>query len=100
VSPPAKPGVYFQLISDNQAPYCLHGLNAIYLDSYGWYRVDPRGNKPGVHAQFTPPIEQLAYSTVVEGEKDLPEIWAEPLSIIVQALENGKRLSNNFEKPS
>ena len=37
--------------------YCLHGLNSIYLKEYGWYRVDARGNKEGVNAQFTPPHE-------------------------------------------
>jgi len=29
------------------APYCLHGLNAVYLQSYGWYRIDARDNKSG-----------------------------------------------------
>jgi len=33
--------------------YCLHGLNAVYLKRYGWYRMDARGNKPGVAAEFS-----------------------------------------------
>ena len=41
--------------------YCLHGLNAIYLKEHGWYKVDARGNKEGVDAQFNPPHEQLAF---------------------------------------
>ena len=41
--------------------YCLHGLNWIYLKSYGWYRVDARGNKEGVDAQFVAPMEKLAF---------------------------------------
>src|SRR5690349_18251520 len=28
--------------------FFLHGLVAIHLKRHGWYRVDPRGNKPGV----------------------------------------------------
>ncbi|WP_197471779.1 transglutaminase-like domain-containing protein, partial [Methylomonas koyamae] len=24
-------------------PYCLHGLNAVYLTDHGWYRLDARG---------------------------------------------------------
>ncbi|OGT42131.1 MAG: Cro/Cl family transcriptional regulator, partial [Gallionellales bacterium RIFOXYD2_FULL_52_7] len=28
-------------------PFCLHGLNAVYLEQHGWYRIDARGNKPG-----------------------------------------------------
>ena len=73
-------------ISDDQPPYCLHGLNAVYLKEYGWYRVDARGNKEGVNANFTPPQEQLAFPIISEGEADLPEIWTEPLPVVVQAL--------------
>ena len=77
-------------ISNDKPPFCLHGLNVIYLEQYGWYRVDARGNKVGVKAEFIPPVEQLAYPIVIEGEIDLPEIWAEPLPVVVQALENGR----------
>jgi len=65
--------------------YCLHGLNNIYLKEYGWYRVDARGNKKGVNAQFTPPYEQLAFE-LGENEFDLPEILAEPLDEVITAL--------------
>jgi transglutaminase-like putative cysteine protease len=37
-------------INDDGAPYCLHGLNAVYLPESGWYRIDARGNKPGINA--------------------------------------------------
>lgn len=67
-------------------PFCLHGLNAVYLKEHGWYRIDPRGNKPGVDAQFTPPVERLAFPVLSAQERDLPEIWAEPLPQVVQAL--------------
>lgn len=78
---------YQRLAMDEaQALFCLHGLNAIYLESYGWYRVDARGNKLNVQAEFRPPLEKLAFSTAVEGEADLQGIWAEPLPIVVQAL--------------
>lgn len=70
------------------APYCLHGLNAVFLPEYGWYRIDPRGNKEGVDAQFKPPIEQLAFSTNDKLEADLPEIWPEPLDCVVSVLRN------------
>jgi len=65
--------------------YCLHGLNNIYLKEYGWYRVDARGNKEGVNAQFNPPYEQLAFG-LGEDEFDLPEILAEPLDEVIEAL--------------
>jgi transglutaminase-like putative cysteine protease len=72
---------------DSDAPYCLHGLNAVFLKNQGWYRIDARGNKEGVNAQFTPPEEQLAFPVNLEGEADLPEIWPEPLAIIISVLE-------------
>lgn len=67
-------------------PFCLHGLNAVYLGNYGWYRIDPRGNKPGVDADFCPPKEQLAFPILAEEERDLPEIWPEPLPVVVRVL--------------
>ena len=65
--------------------YCLHGLNAVYLKAYGWYRVDARGNKDGVDAQFTPPREKLAFE-LKDGEYDLPDTYADPLKVVVEAL--------------
>ncbi|PLX69996.1 MAG: Cro/Cl family transcriptional regulator [Denitrovibrio sp.] len=68
--------------------FCLHGLNAVYLNDYGWYRIDARGNKENVYAVFSPPEEQLAYPIRFVGEKDLPEIWHEPLKIVTDVLES------------
>jgi transglutaminase-like putative cysteine protease len=69
------------------APYCLHGLNAVYLKDFGWYRIDARGNKPGVDARFDPPAERLAFAVRERDERMLPEIWAEPLPVVVDTLE-------------
>lgn len=81
-------GLCYQRLSvgDSGAPYCLHGLNAVFLAPYGWYRLDARGNKPGVAAAFTPPREQLAFPIRDDAERDLPEIWPEPLPLVVEAL--------------
>lgn len=73
-------------IDDKGAPYSLHGFNAIYLPEVGWYRVDARGNKEGVNAQFSPPQEQLAFKIQFAEEADFPVILAEPLRMIVEAL--------------
>ncbi|WP_028469096.1 transglutaminase-like domain-containing protein [Neptunomonas japonica] len=73
-------------ITNDKSPFCLHGLNAVYLEKFGWYRLDARGNKEGVSAQFCPPIEKLAYSISTQGEADLPEIWAQPHPAIIKAL--------------
>jgi transglutaminase-like putative cysteine protease len=67
--------------------YSLHGLNAVHLPQFGWYRVDPRGNKPGVDAQFRPPIEQLAFKVNFPAEKDFQEILPDPLDVVLIALQ-------------
>ena len=66
--------------------YCLHGLVAVHLPECGWYRMDPRGNKPGVNARFTPPVERLAFAVDAPGEADLPGIHVDPLPVVVAAL--------------
>ena len=78
-------------------PYCLHGLNAVYLKNHGWYRIDARGNKPGVVAKFTPPTETLAFPIVAASERDFPEIWAEPLPLVVKALTQNETVEQVFE---
>lgn len=85
-------GFCYQRISleDTGAPYCLHGLNAVYLNDFGWYRIDASGNKSGVDAQFCPPIEKLAFLATYKLEADLPEIWAEPLRAVVDTLTSCK----------
>jgi transglutaminase-like putative cysteine protease len=81
-------GLCYQRLSrdDNGPPFCLHGLNAVYVRDIGWYRVDPRGNRPGVDAQFTPPVERLAFPVRLSGEANLPEIYADPLKVVVETL--------------
>ncbi len=66
--------------------YCLHGLNAIYLEKYGWYKVDARGNKEGVNAQFNPPYEKLAFE-LEEDEYDFEDIYEKPMEAVIDFLE-------------
>jgi transglutaminase-like putative cysteine protease len=78
---------YQRLLVDSQGSrLSLHGLNAVCLRDYGWYRVDPRGNKPGVDAQFDPPVERLAFPVAGPGEADLSVVYAEPISVVVKVL--------------
>ncbi|WP_199303656.1 MULTISPECIES: GNAT family N-acetyltransferase [unclassified Synechocystis] len=74
-------------IDDRGTPYSLHGFNAVYLPITGWHRVDPRGNKPGIDTKFSPPIEHLAYQPKLDEEADFSAILAEPLAIVVTALQ-------------
>lgn len=81
---------YQRLTLTDAPPFCLHGLNAVYLKEFGWYRLDARGNKEGVDAQFQPPVEQLAFAMVTPGENLFDGYYAEPLAEIVQVLTCGK----------
>ncbi|RDL45809.1 Cro/Cl family transcriptional regulator [Marinomonas piezotolerans] len=77
-------------INHDKPPFCLHGLNAVYLKNHGWYRLDARGNKKGVSADFCPPVERLAFPIIVDGEADLPEIWSAPIMPIISVLQEKK----------
>ena len=81
-------GFCYQRLSldDTGAPYCLHGFNAVYLQTFGWYRTDPRGNRAGIDAQFAPPIERLAYRPNLPEECTFPEILPAPLAIVIETL--------------
>ena len=78
-------------------PFCLHGLNAVFLKNYGWYRIDARGNKTGVNAVFCPPTEMLAFPIISVSERDFQEIWVEPLPVIIKSLTENKTVKQVFE---
>jgi len=78
--------------------YCLHGLNWVYLKAYGWYRVDARGNKEGVDAQFIPPVEKLAF-VPQKGEYDIEENFSNPLPEVLETLyrnDSYEKMVGNF----
>ncbi len=81
-------GFCYQRLADDMCGFGLHGFNAVYLPTLGWYRVDARGNKQGVNAQFIPPKEQLAFTNHAKGEVDYGMILAEPWPTVVHALQN------------
>lgn len=67
--------------------FFLHGLVAIDLARHGWYRVDPRGNKPGIASGFCPPVEKLPYTPTIPGEQDLPQRHADAMACVVSTLQ-------------
>jgi len=82
---------YLRLSRDEQGPpFVLHGRVAAHIPRFGWYRVDPRGNRADVDAQFTPPVERLAFRVRLSEEADLPEIWTDPLPVVVDVLRSYK----------
>ena len=79
------------ILDDESAPVLIyHGLNGVYLREYGkWIRLDARGNKPGVNAQFSIDSEMLAFPIRPEkGEVDVPVIYADPDTEIVKTLQS------------
>ena len=84
-----RAGLAYQRLALDSEPhaFCLHGLVAVDLPGYGWYRVDPRGNKTGVDARFTPPREQLAFPLSQTGEVAFPKVYPAPVGPVVRALE-------------
>jgi transglutaminase-like putative cysteine protease len=92
-------GLSYQRLSRGDAgpPYCLHGLSAVWLAEYGWYRLDARGNKPGVDAQFCPPVERLAFPALGADEYDLPGVFAEPLPEVVAVLTTCTSVAEVYE---
>ncbi|WP_329388643.1 transglutaminase family protein [Streptomyces sp. NBC_01351] len=84
-------GLCYQLLGDDGdgANAVIHGLVAVRLPgSESWARVDPRGNKPGVDAQFSLDAEQLAFPVRPElGEVDYPELYAAPHPATLKALQ-------------
>jgi transglutaminase-like putative cysteine protease len=82
-------GLCYQRLCRDDAggPFCLHGLNAVRLPGMGWYRADPRGDTAKVKTRFDPPEEHLAFRPSLEGEADIPVVFADPLPIVIDALQ-------------
>lgn len=92
---------YQWLVSDNKDHLLvIHGLNAIYLkDIKRWIRLDARGNKEGVNAQFSLDTEKLAWPVRAEiGEKEDPIIYKEPKKEVIQVLRSSKDREELAEK--
>jgi transglutaminase-like putative cysteine protease len=77
--------VYWEKLHVSDSGMALHGLNGIYLRSLNrWIRVDCRGNKDGVDAQFNTETEQIAFP---EDQFLDNRIYARPLPQVVKSLE-------------
>jgi transglutaminase-like putative cysteine protease len=84
---------YQKLCSDNDAGRkVLHGLNAVYLKDFEkWIRLDARGNKEGVDAQFSVDEEKIAWPVNKElGEEDNEIIYIGPNSIVIEVMKRSK----------
>jgi len=74
------------LLDDDSKGHAVHALNAVHLDGT-WHRIDARGNKPGVNAEFDLERERLAFPIRSEyDEIDYPQLYADPHPAIVDTL--------------
>lgn len=81
------------ILDDETAPILVyHGLNGVYVNGLGkWIRLDARGNKAGVDAQFSVDTERLAFAIRAEkGEEDGFMIYPDPDKKIVELLRSCK----------
>ena len=81
------------ILDDETAPVLIyHGLNGVYIKECNkWIRLDARGNKEGVNAQFSIDEEQLAFPVRVEkGEADGFVVYHNPDKKILEKLRNNK----------
>lgn len=79
-------GLCYQRLGSPADGWVLHGLVAVHLNGR-WHRLDPRGNKPGIDAQFSLADERLAFAPeAARGEMDYPEVLVTPANDVVAAL--------------
>jgi transglutaminase-like putative cysteine protease len=74
--------------------HIIHGLNGVYLNNQ-WIRLDARGNKEGINAQFSLNTEKLAYIPQEDkGDMDYPYIYSQPHPKILKALQTHQNLED------
>lgn len=81
------------ILDDETAPVLIyHGLNGVYINEHKkWIRLDARGNKEGVNAQFSLDEEYLAFPIRTEkGEEDGFTIYPNPDTKVIERLRNYK----------
>ncbi|MCM1496590.1 MAG: transglutaminase-like domain-containing protein [Bacteroides sp.] len=81
------------ILDDETAPVLIyHGLNGVYIKGYKkWIRLDARGNKTGVNAQFSIETEQLAFPIRLEmGEVDSFVVYPNPDIKVLEKLRKSK----------
>ncbi len=108
----------YQRLSVGDGTFCLHGLNAVWLDfsllhdsresnaqsgentQGAWYRVDPRGNRAAtehsaeIFSDFSPPLERLAFSVTQEGEIDSHRRHARPLGVVTRRFRRARSVAD------
>lgn len=93
-------GMCFQhltLADDDSLGYCVHCYNAIYLNNH-WVKVDARGNKHGINAQFSLEKPILAFPVRSEYDEYLWKgIYAGPHIKTMKMLEKAASIQDIIE---
>jgi transglutaminase-like putative cysteine protease len=94
-------GFCYQRLTIGDTPdtgYCLHALNAVFLKSQEkWIRLDARGNKVGVNAEFSLNDEKLAFPIREEyNEMDYSKIYKQPNPKTINALKQSTDCINMY----
>ena len=88
------------ILDDDAAPVLIyHGLNGVYIKEIDkWIRLDARGNKEGVDAQFSLDEEQLAFPIRPEkGEIDDFVVYPAPDANVLKSMRKSKTRSELWE---
>lgn len=82
------------LANDDSMGYCVHAFNAVCLDG-SWIKLDARGNKEGINAQFSLEEPVLAFPPR-QGydEYFYPGIYAAPHAATMAMLEQAQSLQD------
>ena len=88
------------VLDDETAPVLIyHGMNGVYLEEYKkWIRLDARGNKEGVNAQFSVDGERLAFPIRPDkGEEDDFVVYPEPDEEVLRVLRENRTRTELWE---
>ncbi len=78
---------HLTLADDDSLGYCVHAYNAVFVENH-WIRLDARGNKEGVDAQFSIGEPILAFKERPQyDEYTCPGIYATPHKATMKMLE-------------
>lgn len=88
---------HITLMDDDSYGYCVHAYNAVFVDNR-WIKLDARGNKKGVNAQFSLDKPILAFPNRKEyNEYFWKGIYASPHMPTMKMLEKAKNIQDIFD---
>lgn len=85
---------HITLMDDDSAGYCIHAFNAVFI-SNKWIKLDARGNKLGVNAQFSVDEPILAFPNRKEYDEYFYKgIYSSPYMPTMEVLEKSKTIQD------